>query len=90
MNVSPFSLGAILEQKLKHSYVYNVVAYVSRSVTEVEKRYSQPEREALDVVSGCERFRSFLLGIKFELFTDHKALLQIYFRTSKPSAGIER
>ena len=32
----------------------------------------------------------FLLGIKFELFTDHKALLQIYSRTSKPSARIER
>ena len=83
-------MGAILEQKLKHSYVYNVVAYASRSLTEVEKRYSQPDFEALDVVSGCERFRSFLLGIKFELFIDHKALLQIYFRTSKPSAGIER
>ena len=34
-------------------------------------------------------FRLFLLGIKFELFTDHKALLQIYSHTSKPSARIE-
>ena len=77
-DASPFPLGAILEQKLEHSDVYKVVAYASRSLTEVERRYLQTEREALAVVWGCERFWLFLLGIKFELFTDHKALLQIY------------
>ena len=40
--------------------------------------------------AGCERFRLFLLRIKFELFSDYKALLQVYSRTSKPSARIER
>ena len=50
----------------------------------------QTEREALAVVWGCERFRLFLLGKKFKLFTGHKALLRIHSRTSKPSVWIER
>ena len=90
VDASPFALGAILEQKLEHSDVYKVVAYASRSLIKVERRYSQTEHEPLAVVWGCDRFRLSLLGIKFELFTDLKALLQIYSRTSKPSVRIER
>ena len=75
VNASPFALGSILEQKLEHSDVYKVVAYTSRSLTEVERRHSQTESEALAVILGCEYFRLFLVGVKFELFTAHKALL---------------
>ena len=81
-----FTLGAILEQKLEHRDAYKVVAYASWSLTEVERRYSQTEREVLAIVWGCERFGLFLLGIKFESCNDHKALLLIHSRTSKPSA----
>lgn len=66
------------------------VAYTSRSLTEVEQKYSQTEKEALAVVSGCERFHMFLIGTKFYLLTDHKALEVIFFPTSQPSARIER
>ena len=90
VDASPCALGAILEKKLEHSDAYKVVAYASRSLNEVEKRYLQTEREALAVVWGCEHFQFFLLGIKFELFTDNKALFQIYSHTFRPSAKIER
>ena len=75
----PFSLGAILEQKLENSDVYKLVAYASRSLTEVESGFLQTESEALAVVWGYERFQLFLLRVfffllKFELFTYHKAL----------------
>ena len=78
VDASSFALGAILEQKLEHSDVYKVVPYTSRSLTEVERRYQQTEHEALAVVLGCECFQLFLLGMKFELFTNHKALLQLF------------
>lgn len=68
-----------------------LVAYTSRSLTtEVKQKYSQTEKEALAVVWGCERFHMFLIGTKFYLFTDHKALEVIFSPTSKPSARIER
>ena len=39
VDASSFALRAILEQKLEHSDVYNIVPYTSRSLTEVERRY---------------------------------------------------
>ena len=66
------------------------MAYASRSLTEVERRYSQTEREALAVVWGCERFHIYLIVTQFTISTDHKALEVIYSPKSKPPAHIER
>ena len=59
-------------------------------MTDVERRYSQTEREALVVVWSCERFHVYLYGRQFELWTDHKPLECIYSARSRPSARIER
>ena len=52
-----------------------VVGYGSRSLTEVEQRYSQTERQALDVVFG---FRLFLYGIHFMIYSDRQKLISIF------------
>ena len=67
-----------------------VVSYASYSLSEVERRYSQTEKEALALVWACERFHMYLYGIEFDLLTDHKPLEFIYSTKSKPSARIER
>ena len=56
---SPFGLGAVLTQDGKP------IAYASRSLTAVEQRYSQIEREVLAIVFGCEHFHMYLIGCKF-------------------------
>lgn len=87
-DASPVGLGAVLiqEQKGKH----RVIAYASRSLSDVERRYSQTEKEALAIVWACERFHLYLYGISFEILTDHKPLEVIYSSHSQPSARIER
>ncbi|KAK3717696.1 hypothetical protein QZH41_001100 [Actinostola sp. cb2023] len=87
-DASPVGLGAILSQE--HDGEYRVVSYASRSLTSVEKRYSQTEKEALAIVWACERFNVYLYGLEFELCTDHKPLETIYSPKSKPCARIER
>ncbi|CAB3992802.1 Retrovirus-related Pol poly from transposon, partial [Paramuricea clavata] len=88
VDASPFGLGAILTQT--HGDETRPVAYASRTLTAVEKRYSQTEREALAVLWGCERFHLYLYGTTFDIYTDHKPLEIIYSPTSKPPARIER
>lgn len=55
VDASPVGLGAVL-QKYGKSGEARVVAYASRSLSEVERRYSQLEREALAIAWGCKRF----------------------------------
>ena len=87
-DASPVGLGGVLVQKQGEEF--RVISYASRSLSDVECRYSQTEKEALALVWVCERFHPYLYGVKFELLTDHKPLEFIYSPRSKPSARIER
>lgn len=88
-DASPVGLGAVLVQD--QDGVKRAVAYTSRALSAVERRYSQTEKEALALVWACERFHLYLYGLpKFDLVTDHKALEFIYSARSKPSARVER
>ena len=87
-DASPVGLGAILIQEQQGRK--RVISYASKSLSAVERRYSQTEKEALAVVWACERFHVYLYGIEFELYTDHKPLETIYSSRSKPCARIER
>ncbi|XP_022791503.1 uncharacterized protein K02A2.6-like [Stylophora pistillata] len=81
-------LGAVLTQL--HGSEWRVIGYASRRLSDVERRYSQTEKEALDLVWASERFNMYVFGREFELETDHKPLEYIYSQKSKPSAGVER
>ncbi|XP_062706679.1 uncharacterized protein K02A2.6-like isoform X1 [Aedes albopictus] len=87
-DASPVGLGAVLLQYLEGSP--KVVAYASKSLTDTERRYAQTEKEALALVWAVERFRIYLLGIRFELETDHKPLEAIFSPNSSPCIRIER
>ncbi|KAK3738593.1 hypothetical protein QZH41_009884, partial [Actinostola sp. cb2023] len=88
VDASPVGLGAILLQE--NNGTVRPVAYASRTLTDVERRYSQTEKEALAVVWACERFHLYLYGKEFMLYTDHKPLEVIYSPKSKPPPRIER
>ena len=72
VDASPLALAAILSQDCKS------IAYASRALSDVEKRYSQTEREALAVMWGCEHFNIYTEGAACTIITDHKPLLGIW------------
>ena len=74
---SPTGVGGGLFQQTEKGY--QPAHFVSRSLTEAEKRYSQIEREALAAEFTTNRLHMYLLGADhFELATDHKPLLPIF------------
>ena len=87
-DAGPTGIGAVLTQF--QDGAWRVISYTSRNLTDVKRRYSQTEKEALVLVWACERFNLYVYGHDFELETDHKPLECIYKNTSKPSARIER
>ena len=91
VDASPVGVSAILAQSARDQSDYKVIAYASRSLSNVERRYSQTEKEALSIVWAVEHFHLFLYGQPFTPITDHKPLEIIYGSPkSKPSATIER
>lgn len=83
-DASPVGLGGMLMQDGK------VISYASRALSEVEKRYSQTEREMLAAVWSAEHFHLYVYGHSFSIITDHKPLLGIVNSNKPLSARIER
>ena len=50
------------------------IAFASRTLNVVEKRYSQLDKEALAIVIGVKRFHQYIFGRKFSIVYDHKPL----------------
>ena len=76
-DASPVGLGAILLQDQTNGE-RKPIAYISRSLTPTERRYSQIEREALGCVWAVERLHNYLFGITFTLLTDNKPLSSMF------------
>ena len=92
VDASPVGLGAILVQHDKgRKEMPRIVSYASRSLTPVEARYSQIERDGLAVVWACEKYHLYVYGKPFTVVTDHKPLEPLYNDPrSKPPARIEQ
>ncbi|CAN6562339.1 unnamed protein product [Malus baccata var. baccata] len=64
--------GAVLGQrKDKQPYV---IYYASRTLNDAQLNYSTMEKELLAVVFTLDKFRSYLIGTKVIVYTDHAAL----------------
>ena len=53
-------------------------SYASKSLTNIDRRYSQAEKEALALVWACKRFHMYVSDQNFELETDHKPMERIH------------
>ena len=92
VDASPVGAGAVLYQVDPYNEKNKkIVRFWSKSFSDVEQRYAQVEKEAYAIVLACEKFKYYLIGNKFTLFTDNKAVELIYRNPkSNPPARIRR
>ncbi|CAN6583757.1 unnamed protein product [Malus baccata var. baccata] len=64
--------GAVLGQRKDKRP--HVIYYASRTLNDAQLNYSTTEKELLAVVFALDKFRSYLIGTKVIVFTDHAAL----------------
>lgn len=71
-DASDYALGAVLGQRVNK--VPHAIYYASRTLNDAQLNYSTTEKELLAVIFALEKFRSYLIGSKVIVFTDHAAL----------------
>ena len=81
-DASPVVLSAILLQD-QVSVEHKPIAYISRSLTSTERRYSQIEHGELSCVWAVERLHNYLFGIEFTFLTDKPLSSMFHPHSSK-------
>ena len=76
-DASNLQLGAVVAQYNK------LIAFFSRKLNLVQRRYTTTERELLAIVETLKEFRTILLGHKILVYTDHKTLTYTNFNTGR-------
>ena len=91
VDASPTGIGTILTQKdISTNATPRVICHSSRALSEVEKHYSQIEREVLAIMWGYEKYHLYLYGKSFSVVTDHKPLVKIFNDPAHKPPRIER
>ena len=68
-DASGFALGAVLLQD--HGHGAQPVAYISKKLSDAEKRYPTGDREMLGIVHALQQWRCYLEGAEFTVNSDH-------------------
>ncbi|CAN6703697.1 unnamed protein product [Malus baccata var. baccata] len=75
-DASDYALGAVLGQRKNKQP--HVIYYASRTLNDAQLNYSTTEKKLLAVVFALDKFRSYLIGTKVIVFTDHAALKYLF------------
>ena len=71
-DASDYAVGAVLGQRKEKKL--HVIYYASRTLDEAQMNYATTEKELLAVVFALDKFRSYLVGAKIIVYTDHAAI----------------
>ncbi|CAJ2674991.1 unnamed protein product [Trifolium pratense] len=82
-DASDYAVGAVLGQR--HEKFFHAIYYASKVLNENQINYTTTEKELLAIVFALEKFRSYLIGSKVVVFSDHSALKYLLTKgDSKP------
>jgi hypothetical protein len=77
------SIGHILSQPGEGD-IDHPISFESRKLSITEKNYTTTEQEGLAMVYALQKFRHYLLGSHFKMYTDHSSLKYL---VNKPVLG---
>ena len=85
VDASNFAIGTAIRAILAQPREGNMdfpICYASRQLNSAEKNYTTTEKELLAVVYAFGKFRSYLIGSKVVVHTDHSALRYLFSKNN--------
>jgi hypothetical protein len=82
-DASDYAVGAVLGQRIDK--LPHVIYYASRTLNDAQLNYSTTEKELLAVFFALDKFRSYLLGSKVIIYSDHMALKHLFSKKDAKS-----
>lgn len=80
VDASSIALGVILAQP-REGGLDHLIAFANMKLSLVEHNYTMTEREGLAMVYALQKFRHYLLGAHFKMFTNHSMLKYLVNKT---------
>ena len=71
-DASDYAVGAVLGQHKEK--MFHAIYYSSKTLNDAQINYMTTEKELLAVVFAFDKFRSYLIGTKVIIYTDHSAI----------------
>jgi hypothetical protein len=71
-DTSDYAVRAVLVQIKDKKH--HVIAYASKTLTRPQLNYATTEKDLLAVIFAIDKFRSYLVGAKVIVYSDHDAL----------------
>ncbi|XP_042449055.1 uncharacterized protein LOC122033980 [Zingiber officinale] len=71
-DASDYAVGAVLGQRRDRKV--HAIYYASRTLDDAQMNYATTEKELLAIVFALDKFRSYLVGSKVIVYTDHAAI----------------
>ena len=82
-NASDYTVGVVLGQR--KGRVFHTIYYASKVLNDAQVNYATTEKELLAIVFALEEFRSYLVGSRIVIYTDHAAIKYLLCKAdSKP------
>ncbi|KAL4353415.1 hypothetical protein GQ457_06G015590 [Hibiscus cannabinus] len=71
-DASDYAVGVVLGQR--KGKIFHPIYYASKTLNENQVNYITTEKELLAVIFAFEKFRSYHIGAKVTVYTDHSAI----------------
>ena len=71
-DTSDFVMRAVLGQRIEK--MFKAIYYASKTFNEAQENYPTTEKEMMEIVFGCEKFRPYILGSHVTIHIDHAVI----------------
>ena len=75
-DANDYAVGAVLGQRWEK--IFRAIYYLSRTLNDAQLNYTTTEKEMLAVVFAYDKFRSYIIGSKVTIYTDHAAIRYLF------------